>query len=66
MGLKVIPGNGAYGDSYPAFYEGNHGDYYLSLSPIFMPLPFFAVPNAYSWGNPVTSPKVLYPLLGVN
>ena len=32
MGLKVIPGNGAYGDSYPAFYEGNHGDYYLSLS----------------------------------
>ena len=65
MGPNVIPSNGAHGDFHPTFYEGNHGDYYLSLLPIFMSLPLFTVPNAYFCKNPVTSPKVLYPLLGV-
>ena len=65
MGPKVIPSNDAHGYSHPAFYKGNHGNYYLSLSPTFVPLPLLTVPNAYSWENPVTSPKVLYPLLGV-
>ena len=30
-----------------------------------MPLPLFTVPNAYSWRDPILSPKVLYSLLGV-
>jgi len=65
MGPKIIPGYSTHGDSHPALYEGNHRDYYLLDLPIFVPLILFAVPNAYSWGDPVSSPEVFYPLLRV-
>ena len=65
MGPKIIPGYGAHGDSHPALYEGNHRDYYLSLLPVFVPLSLFIVPNIYFQGDPILSPKVFYPLLGV-
>ena len=65
MSPKIIAGYGAYGDSHPALYEGNYWDHYLSLWPIFVPLPFFTVPNAYSWKDPILSPKALYSLLRV-
>ena len=65
MGPKIIPSYSAHEDSHLALYEGNHQDYYFPDLPIFMPLTLFVVPNAYSWGDPVSSPKVFYPLLGV-
>ena len=65
MGSKVISGNGAYRDSHPALYEGNHWDYYLSLLPIFMLLTFFAIPNTYTWRDPILNLKILNPLLKV-
>ena len=65
MGPKIILGYGTYGDSHPALYEGNHRDYHLSLLLVFMPLPLFTIPNAYSWRDPILSPKVLYSLLRV-
>ena len=65
MGPKIIPGYGAYEDFHPALYEGNHQDYYLSLLSVFAPLSLFIVPNAYSWRDPILSPKFLYSFLGV-
>ena len=65
MGPKIIPGYSTHGDSHPALYESNHRDYCLPNLPIFVPLILFAVPNAYSWGNPILSPKVSYSLLKI-
>ena len=65
MGPKIIPGYGAHGDSHPTLYECNYRDYYLSLLLVFMPLLLFIAPNAYSWRDPILSPKVLYSLLKI-
>ena len=65
MGPKMIPGYGTHRDPHSTLYEGNHRDYYLSFLPVFVLLSLFTVPNAYSWGNPILSPKVSYPLLRV-
>ena len=32
MGPKIIPSDRAHRDSHPPFYEGDHWDYFLSLS----------------------------------
>ena len=66
MGPKVVPGNSTHKDCHPSFYEGNHRDYYLSLLPVFVSLPLFTIPNAYSWRDSIPSPKALYSLLGVH
>ena len=65
MSPKIIPGYGAYGDSHPALYEDNYRDHYLSLLPIFVPLLLFTISHTHSRRDPILSPKVLYPLLGV-
>ena len=65
MDPKIIFSYSAHGDSHPALNEGNHHHYYLSLLPVFLPLPLFTVLNAYSLRDPILSPKVLYSLLGV-
>ena len=65
MSSKVVSSNSTHRDFYPFLYEGNHQDYYLSDLPILVPLTLFTVPNAYSRGDPITSPTVFYLLLGV-
>ena len=65
MSSKVVSSDSTHGDFHPFFYEGNHRDYYLPDLPILVPLTLTTVPNAYSWRDPILSPNVLYPLLGV-
>ena len=65
MSSKVVSSDSTHRDFHPSLYEGNHQDYYLPDLPILMPLAFTTVLNASSWGDPITSPKVFYPLLGV-
>ena len=65
MSSKVVSSDSTHRDFHPSLYEGNHRDYYLLDLPILESLTLTIVPNAYSWGDPITSPKVFYPLLGV-
>ena len=65
MSSKVVSSDSARGDLHHSFYEGNHWNHYLSLLPICMPLCLLTIPKTYSWMDPILSPNVLYPLLGV-
>ena len=63
MGPKVVFGDNIHGDSHPAFYEGNHGDNYLSLFPICVLLSLFAVTSASPGGILYVTLKFAIPSL---
>ena len=65
MSPEVIPSDHTHWDSHPSLYEGNHPDYYFSLLPIGVPIPFLTIPNGDSWWDPILSFKALYILHGV-
>ena len=65
MSPKVISSDSTYRDFHPSFYEDSYRDHYLSLLPVFMLLTFFAIPNTYTWRDPILNLKILNPLLKV-
>ena len=65
MSPKVIPSDFTHWDSYPSLYKGNHRDYYFSLLPTGVLIPFLIIPNGDSWRDPILSFKALYTLRGV-
>ena len=49
MSPKVIPSNYTHWDSQPSLYKGNHWDYYFSILPTGVPIPFLTIPNGDSY-----------------
>ena len=61
---KVVPHNPPYWDSHSTFYEGDHGNHYLTYSPSLEPLPLLTISKVDVGRDSILSPKTHHSLFG--
>ena len=61
---KVVPHNLPHWDTHSAFYEGDHGNPYLTYSPSLEPLPLLTISKVDVGRDSILSPKTHHSLFG--
>ena len=61
---KVVPHNPPHWDTHSAFYEGDHGNPYLTYSPSLEPLPLLTISKVDVGRDSILSPKTHHSLFG--
>ena len=61
---KVVPHNPPHWDTHSAFYEGDHGNPYLTYSPSLEPLPLLTISKIDVGRDSILSPKTHHSLFG--